>query len=100
MSNQMFHQVVFLAKALNDIKVYKSHSDKETIKYIWVLIKDIDVNGDLEGQGNPERLRRNFSGWYSRRINYFDRLIYKTNNDLIEILSCHGHYGELESYVN
>ena len=49
--------------------------DKKTLKKINNLIKDIDRNGN-EGIGKPEPLTGNLSGYWSRRINDKDRLIY------------------------
>ncbi|MBO4395904.1 MAG: Txe/YoeB family addiction module toxin [Eubacterium sp.] len=45
--------------------------------------------------GYPEPLKGNLSGCYSRRINEKDRLVYrKINDDVIEIISCRGHYDD------
>ena len=50
-------------------------------------------NGPLEGERKPELLKGNLSGFYSRRINEKDRLIYRIlENDVIEIYSCRDHY--------
>ena len=78
-----------------DEYVYWLNQDKRTIKKINKLIKDIMRNGALQGEGNPELLKGNMSGFYSRRINEKDRLIYKIlGNDIIEIYSCKDHYND------
>lgn len=68
--------------------------DRKTLKRINVLILDIDRNGVSEGIGKPERLRGEFSGLWSRRIDKANRLVYRVTDRGIEIVSCKTHYGE------
>lgn len=70
------------------------HRIKKTLKRINQLIKDIERNGCLEGIGQPEALKNNLHGEYSRRINEKDRLVYHVENDRIYIVSCRGHYDD------
>ena len=56
------------------------------------LIKDIERNGPIVGIGEPEALKKNLQGYYSRRINGKDRLVYKVNGNQIYISQCRGHY--------
>ena len=65
--------------------------DKKTLKRINALIKDIQRNA-FEGIGKPEPLRGNLSGWWSRRIDHANRIVYKKENDVIIIASCKTHY--------
>lgn len=65
--------------------------DKKTLKKINNLIKDIDRSG-YEGLGKPEPLKFQLSGYWSRRINDEDRLIYKIENNIVYIIGCRGHY--------
>lgn len=65
--------------------------DKKTLKRINNLLKDIQRN-PYEGIGHPESLSGNLSGWWSRRIDEKNRIVYKTSNANIIILSCKGHY--------
>jgi toxin-antitoxin system, toxin component, Txe/YoeB family len=71
--------------------VYLQTEDKKTLKKINSLIEDISRNGNI-GIGKPEPLLGDFYGYWSRRINAKDRLIYKIDNDSIYILSCRYHY--------
>ncbi len=73
--------------------VYWETEDRKTLKRINTLIEDIERNGN-EGIGKPELLRNNLSGFWSRRINDKDRLIYKIEQDNIYILSCRYHYSD------
>ena len=51
------------------------------------MIKCINRNGPLEGEGKPEALKGNFKGYYSRRINFEHRLVYKVHDSEIIIVS-------------
>ena len=77
-----------------DDYLYWQIQDKKTLKRINQLIKDIERNGCLEGIGQPEALKNNLYGEYSRRINEKDRLVYHVENDRIYIVSCRGHYDD------
>jgi toxin YoeB len=74
--------------------LYWQGQDKKTIKRINALIKDIDRNGPINGIGNPEALRGDLQGFYSRRINEKDRLVYKMQEGRLFILQCREHYGD------
>ena len=65
--------------------------DKKTLKRINALIKDIQRN-PFEGIGKPEPLKENRSGWWSRRIDEANRVVYRVENDVAIIASCKSHY--------
>ncbi|MDE5598514.1 MAG: Txe/YoeB family addiction module toxin [Lachnospiraceae bacterium] len=65
--------------------------DKKTLKRINALIKDIQRNC-CEGIGKPEPLKNNLNGWWSRRIDESNRIVYKEENGTVIIASCKGHY--------
>lgn len=71
--------------------IYWQRQDKKTIKRINALLKDID-RGGYEGIGKPEPLKENLSGFWSRKIDDANRLVYRIKNDTLEILSCKTHY--------
>jgi len=66
--------------------------DKKTLKRINALLQDIERNGH-KGIGNPEMLK-GMSGYWSRRINEKDRLVYKIGDREIMIAQCRTHYGD------
>jgi toxin YoeB len=66
--------------------------DKKTLKRINALLQDIERNGH-QGIGNPELLKE-MSGYWSRRINEKDRLVYKMADGEILIAQCRTHYGD------
>ena len=71
--------------------VYWQTEDKKTLKRVNLLIKDVERNG-YDGIGKPEPLKGNLSGFWSRRIDDANRLVYRIKDRKIEILSCKGHY--------
>ena len=79
-------------EARNDY-VWWQFEDRKTLKRINALIKDIQRNGN-EGIGKPEPLRGNLSGWWSRRIDETNRIVYYEQGEVIYIISCMGHYDD------
>lgn len=73
--------------------VYWQKQDKRTLKRINQLLKDIERNGYI-GIRKPEPLKENYSGWWSRRIDEANRLIYRIYDGQIEIAQCRSHYNE------
>ena len=65
--------------------------DKKTLKKLNALIKDIQ-RSPFDGIGKPEPLKENLSGWWSRRIDDTNRIVYKQDGDNIIIAACKGHY--------
>jgi toxin YoeB len=65
--------------------------NKKIAKRINDLIKDISRNGN-DGIGKPEPLKGYLSGWWSRHIDETNRLVYRLNDGMVEILQCKGHY--------
>lgn len=76
--------------AWNDY-LYWQTQDKKTLRKINNLLKDIDRNG-YEGLGKPEPLVGDFSGYWSRRIDTKNRIVYKIENNQIIIVQCGSHY--------
>lgn len=65
--------------------------DKKTLKKLNSLIKDIQRDC-YNGLGKPEPLKENLTGWWSRRIDDANRIVYKQDEEHIVIASCKGHY--------
>lgn len=84
-------------KAFTDIGwedyLYWQTEDRKTLRKINTLLKDIERNGN-EGIGKPEPLTGDLSGFWSRRINQKDRLIYTLEMDQIIIIACRYHYDD------
>jgi len=71
--------------------IYWQSQDKKTLKRINKLINDT-IRQPFEGIGKPEPLRENLSGFWSRRIDDTNRLVYAVDDDFITIISCRYHY--------
>jgi len=74
-----------------DDYLYWQKQDKRTLKKINELIKDIKRN-TFEGIGKPEPLKDSLSGFWSRRIDDTNRIVYYEQSGIIYIVSCKGHY--------
>ncbi len=71
--------------------LYWQTQDKKTLKRINKLINDVK-RSPLEGIGKPEPLKENLAGFWSRRIDDTNRLVYAVDDHAITILSCRYHY--------
>lgn len=67
--------------------------DKKTLKQINALIRDIERE-NFDGIGKPEPLKGDLSGFWSRRIDSTNRLVYRIRDGVLELLSCRGHYDD------
>lgn len=65
--------------------------DKKTLKKINRLLLDIDRNG-YNCIGKPEALSGNLAGYWSVRIDEKNRIVFRINENSIEILQCGTHY--------
>ena len=83
-------KIIWFEEAWDDY-IYWQSQDKKTIKRINQLLQDSMRNG-YTGIGKPEPLKGEFSGFWSRRIDEANRLVYRIQNGMLEILSCKGHY--------
>lgn len=70
---------------------YWQQTDKTMLNRINELIKDVR-RSPFSGIGKPEPLKHNLRGFWSRRINQENRLVYAIEKDAVVIISCKGHY--------
>jgi len=73
--------------------LYWQTQDKKTLKRINQLIKDIG-RSPYEGIGKPEPLKGSLSGFWSRRIDEQNRLVYRMQGEDCQIAQCKGHYDD------
>lgn len=71
--------------------LYWQTQDRKTLKRINLLLRDIERE-NFGGIGKPEPLKGDMSGFWSRRIDDVNRLVYRISGNVIEIVSCKGHY--------
>lgn len=73
--------------------LYWQLQDKKTLKKINELLKEIQRT-PFSGKGEPEKLRGDLNGKWSRRINLKDRLVYEISDETIIVIQCKGHYSD------
>ena len=71
--------------------LYWQAQDKKTLRRVNQLLLDIDRNGH-QGIGKPEPLKHDKQGYWSRRIDDANRLVYRIVENRIEIAQCRAHY--------
>ncbi|MFN3640566.1 MAG: Txe/YoeB family addiction module toxin [Flavobacterium sp.] len=79
--------------AQKDLEKHYKSGDKASIKKIEKILLELSENPFL-GIGQPEPLKHELSGYWSRRINQKDRIIYRVDENIITVfvLSALGHY--------
>lgn len=83
-------RITFSSQAWEEYIYWQGH-DKAMLKRINALIKDI-MRHPFEGIGQPEPLKYDWSGYWSRRIDQEHRLIYEISEDALLIAQCRYHY--------
>ena len=91
----MSYILEFSDKALEDIEKHKKTGDQSILKKIQRLLNEL-MEHLREGTGQPEMLKHELAGLYSRRINRKHRLVYSIEDDIVtvHVLSAHSHYGD------
>ena len=80
----------WMPRAKEEVHEHLQNNPK-AFKRIQELLKDIQKS-PYKGIGKPEPLKYDLSGWYSRRIDKTNRLVYLVTDEAIIILSCKYHY--------
>ena len=65
--------------------------DQKKLKKINSLIEEI-IRTPFKGAGKPEPLKFKLAGFWARRIDRENRLVYSVKSNKITIISCKGHY--------
>ncbi|MBM9519630.1 Txe/YoeB family addiction module toxin [Desulforhopalus vacuolatus] len=72
--------------------IYWQTQDRKTLKRMNTLLEDIRRNDPFKGIGKPEPLKETLSGFWSRRIDDTNRLVYAVDKEYITVISCRYHY--------
>ena len=88
--NQPVKNLEFDADAFEDLAWWIDNDRKKALKIVK-LIREVQRN-PFEGTGQPEALKHDLSGCWSRRIDQEHRLVYEVLGDKIRILACRFHY--------
>ena len=86
----MTERLLWTAAAWSDY-VYWQGQDRKTLKRINALIQDA-MRNPFDGIGKPEPLRETLSGFWSRRIDDVNRLVYTVEDGALVIVACRYHY--------
>ncbi len=81
---------IFVDESWDDY-LYWQKTDKKILKKINELLKDISRT-PFSGKGKPEPLKYKYKGFWSRRIDHENHLIYQVKDDEIRIAKCRYHY--------
>ena len=73
--------------------LYWQGMDKKTLRRVNALLKDM-MRHPFDGIGKPEPLRHEFAGYWSRRIDAANRIVYSVEDDVLKIYQCRTHYGD------
>jgi toxin YoeB len=82
---------IFWDKSAWDDYLYWIETDKKILQKINSLIKECQRT-PFSGSGNPESLKQNLNGFWSRRINSEHRLVYRIEENVLFIAQCRYHY--------
>ncbi|MCP1571813.1 toxin YoeB [Herbaspirillum rubrisubalbicans] len=82
--------IMFTAAAWDDYQYWQTQ-DRKTLKRINQLIREAQRT-PFDGIGKPEPLKANLSGFWSRRIDDVNRLVYEATDTQLNIVSCRYHY--------
>lgn len=70
---------------------YWQGQDRKTLKRINMLVRDC-LRSPFEGIGKPEPLKENLTGFWSRRIDETNRLVYAVEGQSLVVIACRYHY--------
>jgi toxin YoeB len=83
--------LVFEKAAFEDLKWWVEQNRNKTLRRIMTLVQAIHRD-PFQGIGDPEPLKHDLAGCWSRRIDQEHRIVYEVFADKIRILSCRHHY--------
>ena len=87
-------EVILKPQAERDIAVLEKSGNKATLKKIKKIFLELSEHPS-KGIGRPELLKHELSGYWSRRLNSKDRLIYEIIEEphrKVVVVSALGHY--------
>lgn len=90
----MTYVIEFSDHALEDIEKHKKAGDQSILKKLRRLLNELREHPKT-GTGQPEILKHDLEGLYSRRINKKHRLVYAIKEDIVTVyvVSAYSHYG-------
>ena len=91
----MTYRLLLTPDAIKDIQKHKKSGDRKILPKIEKLLEELRAH-PRSGTGQPEQLKHNLDGFWSRRINRKHRLIYQIEDEVVKVLvvSAFSHYGD------
>jgi toxin YoeB len=88
-------EIEITTQATRDLKKHFKIGNLSTIKKIEKIIDELKTH-PTTGTAKPEALKGELKGFWSRRINQKDRMVYKVDNQIVivTIISAIGHYSD------
>ena len=89
----MKYRINFTKRADSHVKIILKSGNKADISKFSKIIEELEKHPST-GIGNPEQLKYKLSGFWSRRLNQKDRLIYQILEEevIVIVVSALGHY--------
>ena len=89
------YSIVISSRARKELQSHYKSGNQKTIKKIEQIFLELSET-PYSGIGNPEPLKYHLTGYWSRRINRKDRIIYSVNETIVQIfvVSAIGHYSD------
>lgn len=87
----MHFRVEFTDTAEEDYEYWKKTNNEKVIAKIKALLKNM-VQTPFKGIGQPEALKYDLKGYWSRRINREHRIVFKVELEVIYVIQLRGHY--------
>ncbi|MGK6350412.1 Txe/YoeB family addiction module toxin [Parapedobacter sp. DT-150] len=87
--------IIVKPEAQKDIQAHKKSGNNAAYKKIEKILVELQEN-PYTGTGAPEKLKHELSGYWSRRINRKDRLVYAVQENVVTVtvVSAMGHYDD------
>lgn len=91
----MIYKIEFTLKAEQHLKEWRRSGQTKILNKIAVLLEELREHPET-GTGQVERLKGNYAGFWSRRIDKGNRMVYRVDDDVVvvTVVSLKSHYKE------
>ncbi len=89
----MKYTLVLTSQATEQLRLWRESGQAKTCLRIYRLLQEMEEH-PRTGTGQVERLRGNLSGYWSRRIDKANRIVYSIEDEIVTVtvISLSGHY--------
>ncbi len=89
----MIYTIVLTPEAETQLKLWRKSGQKKTLQKIFSLLQELQEHPET-GTGQVERLKGNLAGFWSRRIDKHNRIVYAIEDErvVVTVVSMMGHY--------